>query len=207
VKRQFYWIGRAGTLLLVVGIALTLVSLMPPSGDSTTGGSGRFPPKNMDVLSFPNLITPQQQIMLTVDADQPILIHILEVGESYFRGWIMERFPDLLLDGVVIGGDNSSLIALEAFLDAHSDSAIFNVENKTISWEFTPKRVMNTTAIMANPSDLPTSYEYNVEMSTILAPKGVVLPQALILIIIGILISVPWTLSTISTKRPRSEKK
>jgi hypothetical protein len=146
-------------------------------------------------------MTPQQQIALTLEADGPTLVYVLEVSESYFRGWVMERFPGVHLDGVVVGQKESSLIALDAFLDAHPDSVFFTDEDRTISWEFAPKRVMNATGVMANSGYPRISFDYDVEVSTILAPPEVALPQALVLLTLGIIIALPWAVSTVSKGR------
>ncbi|MFQ5872087.1 MAG: hypothetical protein ACE5IB_08015, partial [Candidatus Geothermarchaeales archaeon] len=135
MKRQFYWMGRAGTVLLVVGVAVALVSFIPPAGGSTLGQSGRFLPEMNLVMPFPRLITPQQQLNLTVEAEGLVLVHVLEASESYFRGWIMERFPGLPLDGVVVVGPGLNLTHLEAFLEAHPDSVMFTDEDSRMSWQ------------------------------------------------------------------------
>lgn len=197
MKRQFYWMGRAGTVLLVVGVAVALVSFIPPAGGSTIGASGHFPPIEMsEVMNFPYLITPQQQIKLTVEAEGLVLVHILEVSQGYLLEWIIERFPELRPGEL-------NITVMEAFLDAHPDSLIFTDEDRTISWVLTPKRLLKVIAVMTNVDDDPSgvSYEWSVERSTILVPAEVTLPQALVLVTLGIVLAVPWTVSTVSTRR------
>ena len=197
MKRQFYWMGRAGTVLLVVGVAVALVTFIPPAGGSTIGASGRFPPIAMsEVMNFPYLITPQQQIKLTVEAEGLVLVHILEVSQDYLLEWIIERFPELRPGEL-------NITVMEAFLDAHPDSVIFTDEDRTISWVFTPKRLLKVIAVMTNVDDDPSgvSYEWRVERSTILVPVELSLPQSLVLVTLGIVLALPWTVSTVSTRR------
>lgn len=193
--------GRMGTVLLMIGLALGLVSFIPaaPTGGFSAGGTGSMQPEKYDVLYTTSILTPQTGLRISINTSREMHFYILNVFDGDFQEWAMswvrERFPDL--DESAVWWASRNVTVLDAFLESHLDAVLLEstVETK-LSTEFFPTTVSNATNIIANPSLETVQFEYEIASITTLAPRGRTLLPAQLLIPIGLVLAIPWIFFT-----------
>ena len=199
--------GRLGTVLLMIGLALGLVSFIPaaPMGGFSSGGSGSAPPEKYEVLGTTRTLTPQTGLRISINTSREMHFYILNVFEGdlqeWAMSWIRERFPDL--DESAVWWASRNVTVLDAFLESHSDTVLWDSNAITdLSKEFFPTTVSNATVIMANPSLETVQFEYEIESITTLAPRERTLLPAQFLVLFGLVLAIPWIFFTRIRKAP-----
>jgi hypothetical protein len=194
-------IGRIGTVLLMVGVALILVSFIPPA----TGGSrslriGPIPPETY-WIEHSSTYTPQRGLRISVESNNSVYVYLLSVSqfqiENLTRTWLRETFPDL--EEAQIFWRNVTV--LEAVLQGRSEIVLWkSASAEELSYDFFPSTVLNITAIVANPSSSLAQVTVEITDITTLAPRERVIVPAQWLIPIGVVLAVPWLVLS-KTKR------
>lgn len=196
-RRWIALLGRVGMVLLVIGLALLLVSLIPPAPSGFSGGSGfSLGPEKYQIHGYPfsGVYSPQSGLQLSVESNNSINFYLLDVNnlqlEEGILNWVRESFPDLNETEIWQGRYNTSV--LEAYLQSYPESILLE---KTVEGEwsgnFFPTKVVNVTPVFSNPS--LNRVEVDIEMKGImaLASRERVLTPAQWLIPIGILLALP----------------
>ena len=179
MKRSIIFLGRGGTILVSVGVALLLVSLIPSAQLSTQGGKTAVPPKWVQP-SIEQILTPQQGLQIIVTTNGTLDVYILEVSSQV----LYEEVDD----------DFLNLTDLEKFLEANSSLIAWHneVNNGTIEHEYVPTKVTNATLVFSNPSSEYVPVDFVVSVTSRIAPGTKVLNLAQWVIPIGLMISLPW---------------
>ena len=73
MKRWTIFLGRGGTVLIAISLALLLVSLIPPAQLGTSGGGTLIHPKTFWPSYFERLLTPQQGLQVTMTANGTLM--------------------------------------------------------------------------------------------------------------------------------------
>lgn len=187
--------GRIGTVLLMVGLALALVSLIPPAtGGSTSITSGPISPEKYRIAHW-STYTPQTGLRISVESNNSVYVYLLSVSrlqiENWTRTWVEETFPDL--DEVQIFSAMHNVTVLDEVLQIHSDIILWrSASSKELSYDFFPSNVLNVTAIVVNPSPYLAETESEITGITVLAPRERVIVPAQWLIPIGVVLAIPW---------------
>ena len=187
--------GRIGTVLLMVGLALALVSLIPPATVGFASWTiGPIMPEKYRI-AHSRTYTPQTGLRISVESNNSVYAYLLSVSqpqiENWTRTWVEETFPDL--EEVQILTAMHNITVLDEVLQTRSDIILWkSASSKDLSHDFFPSNVLNVTAIVANPS--PNLIEIKTEISgiTALAPRERVIVPAQWLIPIGIVLAIPW---------------
>ena len=183
MKRWTTILGRGGTTLIAISLALLLVSLIPSIQMSSSKGSGRLPPGGIMILfNQPNL-NPQQELEVAVTVEGTLTVYLLELSME------LEFFPDA---GFV---ERFNVTDLQQILQENRDLIIWEheVENGDYKRSYTPTRVMNATVIAYNQPDSEIAYlEYDVALQSGLAPKEKVRTIAYFAAPIGVILAIPW---------------
>ncbi|MFQ6074387.1 MAG: hypothetical protein ACE5KC_04115 [Candidatus Bathyarchaeia archaeon] len=196
MRRWVTLTGRIGTVLLMVGLALALVSLIPPA---TMGFpfTIKRPPIEPEKywIAHSRTYTPQTGLRISLSSNNSVDVYLLGVSELEFvnwsRAWVEEQFPDLEGPQRLMMMEN--ITVLESVLQIHSEVILRNfTSTKNWSYEYFPPTVLNITAIVANPSSYRAEIEVETTSITALAPRERVLVPAQWLIPIGIVLAVPW---------------
>jgi hypothetical protein len=183
VKRWTTILGRGGTTLIAISLALLLVSLIPQIQMHSSEGGGRLPPGGIMILfNQPNL-NPQQELEVAVTVEGTLTVYLLELNIEFEfspeTGFI-QRFNSTDMKQIL--QENRDLIIWE-----------HEVENGDYKRSYTPTRVMNATVIVYNPSDSETAdLEHSVSLQSSLAPGDKVRTIAYFAAPIGVILMIPW---------------
>jgi len=203
------WIslGRLGTVLLMIGLALGLVSLIPPApmGGFSSGGTQDAPQEKYTNLYTTSTITPQTGLLINVNASDELYAYVLNVFESdlqdWSTSWVREHFPNI--NETMLWWESRNLTVLDAFLESHSDAVVWKSDLFTrLSQEVFPTKVSNATVLVAHPSHDSVRFEYEIKSITSLAPRERTLLPAELLTVIGIALTIPWIFFTRIRKTP-----
>jgi hypothetical protein len=181
MKRGKIILGRLGTVLIAISLALLLVSVIPQINLVTSTGSMPVNPEQVYTTSYRTL-TPQQGLRVNVTVEGTVNVYLLEVGTEE---------PSL---GVSMLFANAT--ELQKFLDTNPNLVVWEnkVENGSFNQEFTPTKVMNATLVFYNPTSEKTTVDYNVELTSSVAPGEKVRNIAYWAAPIGIILAIPWIL-------------
>jgi hypothetical protein len=183
VKRWTTIIGRGGTTLIAISLALLLVSLIPSVQTHTSGGSGGLSPGGMRILLTAHNFNPQQEIETSVTVEGTVTVYILEIYLEF------DFSPDASF------GYNFNSTDLQELLEEHPDKVIWEheVENGDYKRSYSPTRVMNATVVAYNQPDSESAYlEFDVALQSVLAPKDKVRNIAYWTAPIGVILAIPW---------------
>ena len=186
MKRWTNILGRGGTTLIAISLALLLVSLIPQIQMSSSKGGGPLSPGGINILLHQQNLNPQQELEVAVTVEGTVTVYLLELNVevefSPTTGFV-QRF---------------NVTDLQQILQENRDLIIWEheVENGDYKRSYTPTRVMNATVIAYNQPDSEIAYlEYNVALQSGLAPGDKVRTIAYFAAPIGIILAIPWFLN------------
>jgi hypothetical protein len=186
MKRWTTLLGRVGTVLIAISLALLLVSLFPSAQLTTSGFSTAIPPKW--VQSFTEtILTPQQGLRITIAANGTLDVYILEVSSLDLYQWVAEIRARALDDFL-------NVTDLEEFLAANPSLIGWydEVSNGRIEHEYVPTKVTNATLVFSNPSSEYVSVDCEASKTSRIAPGTKVRNLALWTTPIGLILTIPW---------------
>jgi hypothetical protein len=196
-------LGRIGTVLLMVGLALALISLIPPATIGFTTRTKRPVMPEEYYIAHSRAYTPQTGLRITVKSNNSVYVYLLSASrlqiENWTRTWVKETFPDLDEAEIVLAMHNVTV--LDEVLQIHPDVILRkSPSSANLSYDFFPSSVLNVTAIVVNPSSDLVETEFEITSITTLAPKERVIVPAQWLFPIGVVLAAPWLILT-KTKR------
>jgi hypothetical protein len=185
VKRWTTVLGRGGTVLIAISLALLLVSFIPQIRTSRSEGSGPLSPGGINIMLHQAYFNPQQEIEVAVTVEGTVTVYLLEITLDF------RISPDAF-------GYSFNSTDLQEVLEEHPDKVIWEheVENGDYKRGYSPTRVMNATVIVYNQPDSEIAYfEYEVSVQSGLAPKDKVRTIAYWAAPIGVILMIPWLLN------------
>jgi len=197
VRRWAIPLGRGGTVLIAIGLALLLVSLIPTYQTSTFMSSSYVYPKRWEAWHYDYVLTPQQSLHISVTANDTLSVYLLQVNTQTIYTWISDHYPDKI--------DFWNISYFEEFLDKNSESIHWQdeIQNGKIEYEYIPTKVTNTTLVLSNPSSNVVRIEYGGSLIASVAPIGKVRTLAQWAIPFGFLLSIPWLIDVLKSKKWR----
>lgn len=187
MKRWTIFLGRGGTVLISIGFALLLVSLIPPAQSGSSSGGGGIGPKMFQTLSE-YVLTPQQGLEVTINASDTLTVYILEVSTQTLYDWISEHYSEQETPFF----DYNNITRLEEFLKANPDSIGSQKEMREGKIDYIPTKVTNATLIFSNPSSHYITLEYESSITSVVAPGTKIRNLAQWTIPIGFVLALPW---------------
>jgi hypothetical protein len=211
-------LGRTGTVLLMVGLALIVVWAPPTGSPNQSSSSGSMPAEEYKI-EHRGVYRPQTGFEISVESSESLRIYLLGLSSLELEGWrtqLREAYPDL--DDMWIKAFTLPLIfvreaypdlddpqiedimdlvwnvsVLDKGLQTHPEIVVWqSPPSRTLSHEFFPPDVLSVTVVVANPSSGNASVRTKIRELAALAPKDRVILPALLLISIGIALTVPW---------------
>ena len=167
-------IGRSGSALLALGLAFALLSIIPPAPIGTWGGPGwcLIYPDDVSASSFGSF-TPRTGFHLSLSSNSSIQFYILSKYSLFWHPKPSE---------------------LEAYLGEHPDEILFSgMVDPELSLDFFPPRVTEVCFVYSNPSTMLANVTESFRYETVLVSKDQVLMPAVMLIVSGVLLALPWT--------------
>jgi hypothetical protein len=171
MKRRIIFVGRGGTVLITIGLALLLVSRMPSDSLASAFLCTHVPPKisqraNLQFYSaspgpsqpsYEILLTPQQGLRILIWTNSTIDVYILEISSQIFYQWV--------------GYDILNVTDLEEFLEANPSVIGWSgeVHSGYIEHEYVPNKVTNATLVISNPSSEIAHVDVDITQTSRLA--------------------------------------
>jgi len=211
-------LGRTGTVVLMVGLALIVVWAPPPGSPHQSSSSGTMPAGEYKI-GHRGVYRPQTGFEISVESTESVRIYLLGLSSGELEDWrtqVREAYPDL--DDMWIKIFTMPLIfvreaypdldnpeiedimdivwnvsVLDKGLQTHPEIVVWqSPPSRTLSYEFFPADVLAVTVVVANPSSSNATVRTKMRDLAALAPKDRVILPALLLISIGIALAIPW---------------
>ena len=183
MKRKITLLGRGGTVLIAISLALILVSLIPPNAQRLSGGL--LPVSSERVHFIPiQVLTPQYGLQLSITAQDTLDIYMLE---AYYWELVVE-----------IGNvTNTTTSGLEEFLEANPNLILWHhqINDESYDRNYVPPKVVNATLVLSTPSSDNINIEYQVELTTTIGPADKIRNIAIWTTPIGLILTLPWLAS------------
>ncbi|MFB0543989.1 MAG: hypothetical protein ACETVR_04325 [Candidatus Bathyarchaeia archaeon] len=196
-RRWIGLLGRFGTVLLVIGLALLLVSLIPPTRTGFSGSSsGTLESAKCKITFSSDVYSPKYGLQLSVESDKLVYFYLLDVRWHELREWVTDWHTEHLLNltesDILRRVYNNS--ALEDYLEAYPESILLEeMVDGEWSLNFFPTKVANATPVFSNPSSNRVYVSIEMKGIVALAARERVLTPAQWLIPIGLLLALPWS--------------
>ncbi|HDH43982.1 MAG TPA: hypothetical protein ENG66_01050 [Thermococcus sp.] len=190
--RWITFLGRTGTVLLAISLALALVSLIPPATYSTP--IHRFVDGGMYEVVWSGRYTPKLGLSISIRSNGSVYLYFLSVSSFQFYNWTMTWAEENLQDPYY----RFNITVLNEFLKAHPDDVLWNCNfssGEDVFYEFIPTSVVNVTVVIANPSSNLVEVEGEIREIVTVSPRKRTLTLTQILASIGIVLVVPWAIS------------
>jgi hypothetical protein len=194
MKRRTILLGRGGTVLLSIGLALLLVSLIP----STQRGS--FHSSNSIYHSWRILwrgsnLTPQQGLRISVTANDTLNVYLLEVDSIAITSWIREHYSGSI--------DWLNATYFDEFLEENPESVVWqkDTHDGRVEYEYNPTKITNATFIISNPGSKLVTYQYEFSIIGYVAPATKVRTLTQWIMPIGLLLALPQIVDLYKTRK------
>jgi hypothetical protein len=186
VKRWPVILGRVGTVLIAIGLALFLVSLIPPA-QSSNAGNGSI--RESWQPYYETTLTPQQTLRVSVTANGTIDLYMLETS--------------------IGANDVGNVTYFVQFLEANSSLIAWHgeVHGGTIEHEYSPGTVVNVTFVVSSHGSEYVSFDYSVSVITGKAPAAKAQTLSEFAIPIGIVFTIPWLNELLRARRRTQDTK
>jgi hypothetical protein len=195
-------LSRAGTVLLVAGLALVLLSAIPPRKIENTDfrGTVRLQPRTFSIEStfYTYLrLNPQYGIYINAQANSTVTATLLSLGNQYIQQWITDRYPESQ------PSSNLNTSIMEDLLNNHPYSIAWQdrIENNNLELQYTPTKLMNVTLIFSNTGTENAKVTYNGKLLNFIVPSERALNPAKIVVPVGVVLTLPWLNSTLKQGR------
>jgi len=198
VKRWTVLVGRIGTVLTVVGLALLLISLIPAREQTYSSYGSTLQPSRFFFSGPSFMLNPQQGLHVAVNSSDELTVYMVQSNYSYISQWFYNNTP---------AGNYSRMwetSVLEAFFGNHSDIISYQ-QNVTGEAEFKyiPTMVEQAILVFANYGNETVTYRCQISIINLVAPSMKMLMIAEIIIPIGLVLSTPWFVSFWKEKQKR----
>jgi hypothetical protein len=212
LKRQIILLGRLGTVIVAIGLAMLLVSLIPTYSTTAFGGSeqvssgtfqGIAPFAN---LSTPNAtfygggeyftnLTPQQELNVKLTCNGTIDAYLLKMD-------LNTLFQSLNSSS----GNSNNATLLEDYLKANPEAVAWQGKVTEGTVDYTPTAIINATLIFSNPSQNTILLQEDGKILYHLAPANETRTIAFVAIPIGFILALPWLNDLRKHRNSSSEK-
>jgi len=212
-------LGRIGTVILMIGLALLVASRINPT-TGYTGHRAPISPEKYHVMHS-QVYTPQTGFQISVESTDNIRVYLLGISPVELDNWrtlLRETYPDL--DEIFI---EFHAVPMIFFHEVYPEEILPNLDDpqtwdmmwdvavldkglqtypEIVLWESPPSTTLShefistdelyITVMVANPSFNTVEVETKISDLTALAGKERVTLAAKLLISIGIALAIPW---------------
>lgn len=216
--RRITFLGRTGTVLLMVGLALIVVWVPPPGSPHQSSSSGSMSAEEYKI-EHSGVYRSQTGFEISVESTDNVLVYLLGLSSLELENWrtqvreaypnlddmwikiftvplifVREAYPDLddpQIEDIMDIVWNISV--LDKGLQTHPEIVLWqSPPSTTLSHEFFPADILTVTVIVANPSSGNVTVRTKIRDLAALAPKERVILPAVLLISIGVALAIPW---------------
>lgn len=201
MKKLINLFGRGGTILIAIGCATLLVSLIPSARVGSFSGSGAVEGKTWQ-WRYESVLTPQQSLSVSVTANGTLKVYLLEVNPQTIYKWINETHPQSPTEPFQFLNEKY----LIEFMEADPQTVVIQKEtsNGETKLEYTPTKITNVTLIFHNPNPSLAEFDYDGSVLLTMAPKVKMQTLSQIIIPIGFALTLPWIINSYKMKKEKS---
>jgi hypothetical protein len=195
MKRLTVLLGRSGTTVLALGLALFLVSLIPSTPTGSYSGHVSANGKAWQTLDGDTILTPQQTLHVTVTTNGTLNVYILEVTVQTIYEWILEHHSESI--------DPSNITYFDEYLDSNPGLIAWQgqTQDGNIDAEYVPTKIVNATSAVSNHSPDAASTDYTWSLLRNVAPFSRVRILSEITIPTGVVLTLPWLSDLLRAKK------
>ena len=213
-------LGRIGTVILAIGLALLVFSLIPSGAGYEPGWSQPIEPEQYMIREL-GVYSPQTGLQISVESTDNVHVYLLGVNSVELDNWrtlLREAYPDL--DEIFI---EFWVVPMIFFHEAYPEEALPNLDDpqtwdmmwdvavldkglqthpeiilwdpppsSSFSHELFPADALDIMAVVANPSSSAVEVDMEIRDLAAVAAKERVIVAARLLIPIGIVLAIPW---------------
>ena len=211
-------LGRIGTVILMIGLALLVFSLIPSGAGFQSAWSQPIEPEQYMIRE---VYSPQTGFQISVESTDNVHVYLLGVSPVELDNWktlLREAYPDL--DEIFI---RFWVVPMIFFHEAYPEETLPNLDDpqtwdmmwdvavldkglqthpeiilwdpppsSSFSHELFPADALDIMAVVANPSSSAVEVDMEIRDLAALAAKERVIVAARLLIPIGIVLAIPW---------------
>jgi hypothetical protein len=202
MKRWTVLLGRIGTTVIAICLALLLVSLIPHAAVNGLQGLqySSYSSNTWSTLSE-LVLTEPQTLSVNIAANGSLSVYVLEVSLSTVDKWINQTYP-----GTV---DFSNVTYLDGFLSSHSDLIGWQgaIHNGTIAFEYAPTKIVDISLIASNHSPQAVYISnYGWVIFSNAAPVSKVRTLSEFAIPVGFVFILPWLSDQLKAKAKKMSR-
>jgi len=216
-------LGRIGTVILMIGLALLVAWLIPSGAGFQSTWSQPIEPEQYMIREL-RVYSPQTGLQISVNSTDNVHVYILGVSLVELDNWrtlVREAYPDLdeifirlwvvpmiffheaypeetppNLDDPQTWDMMWDVAVLDKGLQTHPEIILWDPPpSSTFSHELFPADALDIMVIIANPSSSAVEVETEIRDLAAVAAKERVIVAARLLIPIGIALAIPWLVS------------
>jgi len=194
VKRWIGLLGRIGTVLTVVGLAMVLVYFIPPITSGYSSTISQYLEPETFATQTSQVYNPQSGVRLELDTNGTLDMYAFEISSSSIYEWL----------GTYAPRNWTALSTFQTFKDQHTDLLIMQqqtpVGNSVV--EYVPAKVENVTFIFVNPSPTDSvNLSLKLQGIQVKASQGRLSIAMEVTIPLGVILAIPWLLSYTKERR------
>jgi hypothetical protein len=191
VKRWTVLVGRVGTVLMAVGLALLLISLIPTREETYEPYEQTLDASQFSFSPFQLILNPQRGIRVTVEVDNKLKVYILQTDYDNVSRWIYDNLPEPKKHS-----RTQEISMLEGFLGNHSNIISYqrNVTGE-VEFEYIPTKVEQAMLVFANYGNTTVTCEHQIRIISLVAPTQKIRMTAEITIPTSLVLGAPWFVS------------
>ena len=211
-------LGRIGTVILMIGLALLVFSLIPSGAGYEPAWSQPIEPEQYIIRE---VYLPQTGLQISVESTDNVHVYLLGVNSVELDNWrtlLREAYPDLdeifirfwvvpmiffheaypeetppNLDDPQTWDMMWDVAVLDKGLQTHPEIILWDPPpSSSFSHELFPADALDIMAVFANPSSSAVEVDMEIRDLAALAAKERVIVAARLLIPIGIVLTIPW---------------
>jgi len=188
MKRVSLTLGRIGTVLLAMCLALAILIFIPPASFGiTSSGMSILMPETFMFIGGPLSLNPQLFIKAELSTNTTIKFYIINLPREDAIKWVR------------IG----NLTQFEEFIENNAEKVLLEetISGESATVEFTPGGIVNASFIVLNSDSHAAAINYKIELLASIAPKVRIIPAIAYLGPIGAILTGQWIFIKIKDRR------
>jgi hypothetical protein len=213
MKRSVLFLGRLGTVMIFVSIAILLSSGIGPLTVGGTSNIGTIPANSFNILQGPLFtpyttynpllnLSPQNAAKISINSTSSVNAYLMNGDKAVIVNWIRTNHPEQPTNGT----NSPNTTILDEFLQTHPNLILWQGQGEKIHLNYVPTEIVNITIIVSNPNGNSANIKYSLDVEYGFASISRMRSVAIWTLPIGVLCALPWTTLKIMQRRNRQPK-
>ena len=183
--------GRIGTILLAICLALAILTLIPPASLGTSmRGITYLTPKTYTFVGSSLTLNPQISIRAEFATNNTIKFYIMNLPR----------------ENITVETLTGNLTQFKEFMERNADKILLNktIDSGNVTVEFTPGGIITASFILLNQNPDVANISYKIELLASIAPNVRIIPVISYLSPIGAIFAGQWVFIKFRNRRKES---